>query len=69
MIFNHQYSEQKYPTSSLRSKYIENVNKYKYLGCEIKYNKASTGETELSNLQVLLTIKKSAQPQNNSINA
>ena len=50
MIFNHQYSEQEYPASisSLRGKDIENVKKYKYLGCEIKYNEASTGETELN---------------------
>lgn len=50
MILNQQYEEKQYPTtiSSLRGIHLDNVTSYHYLGCEIKYDEASTGETELN---------------------
>ena len=50
MILNQQYEEREYPTSiaTLRGKQLENVTTYRYLGCEIKYDEPTTGETELN---------------------
>ena len=51
MILNQQHEDRDYPypstISSLRGKQLENVRTYRYLGCEIKYNEPTTGETEL----------------------
>ena len=50
MVLNHQYEQKQYPKtiSSLRGIDLDNVISYHYLGCEIKYDEASTGETELN---------------------
>ena len=49
MILNHQYLEKSYPSSiaKIENISIENVNCFKYLGCNIKYDEPSTGETEI----------------------
>lgn len=49
MILNQQYEIRDYPPtiSSLGDKQLENVRKYRYLGCEIEYNKPAIGEAEL----------------------
>ena len=48
MILNQQYEGREYPSSisSLRGNDLENVESYRYLGCEVKYDEPSTGETE-----------------------
>ena len=53
MILNQQYEGREYPStiSSLRGNDLENVESYRYLGCEVKYDEPSTCETEL-NLRV-----------------
>ena len=50
MIFNQQLDNEEYPTTvaSLNGKSLENVVIYSYLGCDIKYNESSTGDTELN---------------------
>ena len=50
MIFNQQHEERDYPSSitSLGDKQLENVKVYRFLGCDIEYNKPSTGEAELN---------------------
>ena len=50
MILNQQYENREYPISIswLNGRPLENVKTYTYLGCEIKYNEASTGDTELN---------------------
>ena len=50
MILNHQYNGIDYPCSisTLGDKQLENVKIYRYLGCEIEFNKPSTGDTELN---------------------
>ena len=50
MILNHQYKGIDYPisVSTLGDKQLENVKIYRYLGCEIEFNKPSTGDTELT---------------------
>ena len=50
MILNHQYKGIDYPISisTLGDKQLENVKIYRYLGCEIEFNKPSTGDTELT---------------------
>ena len=50
MIFNQQYEGREYPStiSSLRGNDLENVKSYRYLGCEVKYDDPSTGESELN---------------------
>ena len=59
MILNHQYLNQDYPKSILKinGTKIDNVEKFNYLGCRIKYNEPSTGNTELS-LRIDLAINK-----------
>lgn len=49
MILNHQYTNKPYPQSivAIDNTPIENVTSFKYLGCIIKYNESSTGDTEL----------------------
>ena len=50
MIFNQQLDNEEYPTTvaSLNGESLENVVIYRYLGCDIKYNESSTGDTELN---------------------
>ena len=50
MILSQQHDEREYPKSiaTLRGKQLENVRTYRYLGCEIKYDEPTTGETELN---------------------
>ena len=50
MILNQQYEEREYPAtiSTLRGCELENVKTYRYLGCEVKYDEPTTGETELN---------------------
>ena len=50
MIFNQQLDYEEYPTTvaSLNGESLENVVIYRYLGCDIKYNESSTGDTELN---------------------
>ena len=49
MIFNHQYTTEAYPKTiaKIRNPLIANVTKFKYLGCNIKYDEPSTVDTEL----------------------
>ena len=50
MILNQKYEEREYPKTicSLGEEVIENVEKYRYLGSEIKQDEPSTGQTELN---------------------
>ena len=50
MILNQKYEEREYPKTicSLGEEVIENVEKFRYLGCEIKQDEPSTGQTELN---------------------
>ena len=50
MIFNHQLDNIVYPTTiaSLAGESLENVKIYRYLGCDIKYDESTTGDTELN---------------------
>ena len=50
MILNPKYEEREYPAtiSTLRGYELENVKTYRYLGCKIKYDEPTTGETELN---------------------
>ena len=50
LIMNHQYLNQEYPAtiSSLNGTDVENVISYRYLGSEIKFDEASTGEAEIN---------------------
>ena len=49
MILNHQYTNKEYPDKlmSLNNSPVENVKTFKYLGCIIKYDEPSAGDTEL----------------------
>ena len=48
MIFNQQLENKEYPTSiaSLDGEDLENVTIYRYLGCDIKYDESTTGDSE-----------------------
>ena len=50
IIMNHQYLNTDYPTSivNIHGKPIDNVKIFKYLGCHIKYDEASTGDSEIN---------------------
>ena len=50
MILNQKYEERAYPKTicSLEGEEIENVESYRYLGCEIKHDEPNTGQTELN---------------------
>ena len=50
MVLNQQYESKEYPQciSTLRGVNLANTKRYRYLGCEIKYDEPSTGETELN---------------------
>ena len=50
MILNQKYEEREYPNTicSLEGEAIENVEKYRYLGSEIKYDEPNTGQMELN---------------------
>ena len=49
MIFNNHLLSQQYPGTiiSIENTQIENVKVFKYLGCNIKYDEPSTGDSEL----------------------
>ena len=49
MILNHHLVSQQYPETiiSIENTHIENVKVFKYLGCNIKYDEPSTGNSEL----------------------
>lgn len=49
IIMNHQHLNTDYPTSivKIHGEPIENVKSFKYLGCQIKYDEPSTGDSEL----------------------
>ena len=50
MILNQKYEGREYPKTicSLGKEVIENVKQFRYLGCEIKHDEPSTGQTELN---------------------
>ena len=49
MINNHQVESQEYPTSisRLNGKDVENVRTFLYLGCNIKFDEAGVGDSEI----------------------
>ena len=49
MILNHQYLQKDYPKTiaSLNEIPVENVETFKYLGCQIKFNEQGTGDTKI----------------------
>ena len=49
MIFNHQYIKEEYPKTivSINNGPVENTAIFKYLGCNLKHDKPSTGNSEL----------------------
>ena len=49
MIINHQVESQEYPTSisRLNGKDVENVRTFLYLGCNIKFDEAGVGDSEI----------------------
>ena len=50
MIFNFKREDQAYPQSlcSLMNLKLDNVESFKYLGCQIQYNQASLDSMELN---------------------
>ena len=50
MIYNYQGPVEDYPASiaTVREEKLENVKKFKYLGSQIHYKQATTGEAEIT---------------------
>ena len=69
MIFNHQLDNIVYPTTiaSLADESLENVKIYRYLGCDIKYDESTTGDTEL-NLRIDAATNKFYSNSKNLLN-